>query len=143
MAIATGRQVRKGFIMRGTPFTKFYPGALQKLWDRYDRLPPEYRMMVADDPNGNMIETLETAEELAREAGLLSPLPEEKGLSKEELRAQRDRERTKAAKARSRVIYKLPPGTVIMKNPPADAKKVEITVVEKPADPQFKSQHNS
>ncbi|MCH7839128.1 MAG: hypothetical protein IID38_02685 [Planctomycetes bacterium] len=131
--------------MRGTPFTKFYPGDLQKLWDRYDRLPPEYRMMVADDPNGNMIETLEAAEELAREAGLLPLLPEEKGLNKEELRAQRDRERTEAAKARSRVIYKvlLPPGTVIMKNPPADAKRAEITVIEKPADPQFRSQHNS
>lgn len=131
--------------MRGTPFVKYYPGALQKLWDRYDRLPPEYRMMIADDPNGNMIKTLEAAEELAREAGLLSLLPEEKGLSKEELRAQRDRDRTEAAKARSRVIYKvlLPPGTAIMKNPPADAKKVEITVIEKPADPQFKSQHNS
>ena len=131
--------------MRGTPFVKYYPGALQKLWDRYDRLPPEYRMIVADDLNGNMIETLEAAEELAREAGLLSLLSEEKGLNKEELRAQRDRERTEAAKARSRVIYKvlLPPGTVIMKNPPADAKKVEITVTKKPADPQFKSQHNS
>lgn len=102
-------------------------------------------MMVADDPNGNMIETLEAAEELAREAGLLPLLPEEKGLNKEELRAQRDRERTEAAKARSRVIYKvlLPPGTVIMKNPPADAKRAEITVIEKPADPQFRSQHNS
>ena len=131
--------------MRGTPFTKYYPGDLQKLWDRYDRLPPEYRLMVADDPNGNMIETLEAAEELAREAGLLPLLPEEKGLNKEELRAQRDRERTEAAKARSRVIYKvlLPPGTVIMKNPPADAKRAEITVIEKPADPQFRSQHNS
>ena len=131
--------------MRGTPFVKYYPGALQKLWDRYDRLPTEYRMMVADDPNGNMIETLEAAEELAREAGLLPLLPEEKGLNKEELRAQRDRERTEAAKARSRVIYKvlLPPGTVIMKNPPADAKRAEITVIEKPADPQFRSQHNS
>ena len=129
--------------MRGTPFAKYYPGALQKLWDRYDRLPLEYREMVANDLDGNSTETLEAAEDLAREAGLLPPLPEEEGLSKKELRAQRDRERTEAAKARSHIIYKLPPGTVIMKNPPADAKKVEITVVEKPADPQFKSQHNS
>ena len=129
--------------MRGTPFAKYYPGALQTLWDRYDRLPLEYREMVANDLDGNSTETLEAAEDLAREAGLLPPLPEEEGLSKKELRAQRDRDRTEAAKARSRIIYKLPPGTVIMKNPPADAKKVEITVVEKPADPQFKSQHNS
>ncbi len=129
--------------MRGTPFTKLYPGALRKLWDRYDRLPPEYRLMVADDSNGNMTETLEAAEELAREAGLLPPLPEEEGLSKKELRAQRDRERTEAAKARSRIIYKLPPGTVFTRNPPPDAKKVVVTVVEPEKPQRSKYEHNS
>ncbi len=128
---------------RGTPFTKLYPGALQKLWDRYDRLPSEYRLMVADDPNGNMTETLEAAEDLAREAGLLSPLPGEKELSKKELRALRDRERTEAAKARSRVVYKLPPGAVFTRNPPPDAKKVVVTVVKSEKPQRSKSEHNS
>ncbi len=130
-------------MMRGTPFVKYYPGALQKLWDRYDRLPPEYRLMVADDPNGNTTETLEAAEDLAREAGLLPPLPEEEGLSKKELRAQRDRERTEEAKARSRIIYKVSPGPYVFKKNPLPEEKVVVTVIEKPADPQFKSQHNS
>lgn len=129
-------------MMRGTPFTKFYPGALQKLWDRYDRLPAEYRLMVADDPNGNMTETLEAAEELAREAGLLSLLPEEERLSKKELRAQRDRERTEVAKARSRVVYKLPPGPYVFKKNPLPEERVVVTVIAKP-DPRFKSEHNT
>lgn len=127
--------------MRGTPFTKLYPGALRKLWDRYDRLPPEYRLMVADDPNGNMTETLEAAEDLAREAGLLPPLPGEKELSKKELRAQRDRKRTAAAKARSRVIYKLPPGPYVFKKDPLPEEKVVVTVVK--VEPRSKSEHNS
>ncbi len=129
--------------MRGTPFTKGYPGDQRNTWDRYDRLPPEYRLMVADDPNGNTLATLEAAEDLAREAGLLPPLSGEKELSKKELRAQRDRERTEAAKARSRVVYKLPPGTVLMRNPPPDAKKVVVTVVEPEKPQRSKSEHNS
>ena len=128
--------------MRGTPFTKFYPGRQRNLWDRFDSLPLEFRQMVANDPNGHSLDTLEAAEALAREAGLLPPLPEEEGPSKEELRAQKDRDRTEAAKARSRVIYKLPPGTVIMRNPPADAKKVVLVVKEQPK-PRSKTEHNS
>ncbi|KKM03787.1 hypothetical protein LCGC14_1770930 [marine sediment metagenome] len=128
--------------MRGTPFTKLYPGALQKLWDRYDRLPAEYREMVANDLNGNSTETLEAAEELAREAGLLPPLPEEEGLSKKELRAQRDRERTEAAKDRSRIAYKLSPGPYVLKENPRPEERVAVTVIEK-SDPRFKSEHNS
>lgn len=130
--------------MRGTPFAKFYSGDHRSVWDRFDSLPPEYREMVASDPNGNMIEVLKAAEELAREAGLLPPLPEEKKPSKKELRAQRDRERTEAAKARSRVIYKvlLPPGTVAMRNPPPDAKKVVVATKAKPMLPLPKNEHN-
>jgi hypothetical protein len=97
--------------------------------------------MVADDPNGNMIETLEAAEDLAREAGLLPPLPEEEGLSKKELRAQRDRERTAASKARSRVIYKIPAGPYVLKKNPLPEEKVVIKVVE--PKPRSKSEHNS
>lgn len=128
--------------MRGTPFAKGYPGDQRNTWDRFDRLPLEFRQMVADDPDGNTIETLEAAEDLAREAGLLPPLPEEKGLSKKELRAQRDRERTEAAKARSRVVYKIPPGPYVFKKDPLPEEKVVVTVVEKP-DPRSKSEHNS
>lgn len=128
--------------MRGTPFTKYYSGDHRSVWDRFDCLPPEYREMVANDPNGNMIEILEIAEQLAREAGLLPPLPEEKKPSKKELRAQRDRARTEAAKARSRVVYKvlLPAGTVAMKNPLPDAKKVVIKVA--PPSPLSRNEHN-
>lgn len=129
--------------MRGTPFTKFYPADQRNTWDRYDRLPLEYRQMVADDPNGYSLVTLEAAEDLAREAGLLPPLPGEKELNKKELRTQRDRERSEEAKARSRVVYKvlLPPGTVIMRNPPPEAKPVVVKVVK--VKPQSKSKHNS
>ncbi len=130
-------------MMRGTPFAKGYPGDQRNTWDRFDRLPPEFRLMVAEDPNGHSVATLEAAEELAREAGLLPPLPGEKGLSKKELRAQRDRERTEAAKARSRVVYKLPAGTVFTRNPPPDAKKVVVTVVEPEKPQRSKSEHNS
>lgn len=127
--------------MRGTPFTKFYPADQRGTWDRFDRLPPEYRLMVADDPNGHSLATLEAAEDLAREAGLLSPLPGEKELSKKELRALRDRKRTEAAKARSRVIYKLPPGPYVLKENPLPEEKVVVTVVE--VEPRSKSEHNS
>lgn len=127
--------------MRGTPFTKFYPADQRGTWDRFDRLPPEYRQMVADDPNGHSLATLEAAEDLAREAGLLSPLPGEKELSKKELRAQRDRKRTAAAKARSRVIYKLPPGPYVFKKDPLPEEKVVVTVVK--VEPRSKSEHNS
>lgn len=126
--------------MRGTPFTKRYSGDLRNIWDRFDLLPPEYREMVASDIDGNTLEVLEAAEVLAREAGLLPPLPEEKGLSKKELRAQKDRERTEAAKARSRVIYYYPAGTVFSTNPPPDAKPAIVKVV-KPT-PLAKSEHN-
>jgi len=127
--------------MRGTPFTKFYPADQRNTWDRYDRLPPEYRLMVADDPNGHSLATLEAAEELAREAGLLPPLPGEKELSKKELRALRDRERTEAAKARSRVVYKIPAGPYVFKRDPLPEEKVVVTVVK--VEPRSKSEHNS
>ena len=128
--------------MRGTPFAKYYPGDQRNIWDRYDRLPSEFRLMVADDPNGHLLVTLEAAEELAREAGLLPPLSGEKELSKKELRAQRDRERTEAAKARSRVVYKIPAGPYVFKMNPSPEEKVVVTIVEKP-EPRSKSQHNS
>lgn len=127
--------------MRGTPFTKFYPADQRGTWDRFDRLPSEYRQMVADDPNGNTTETLEAAEDLAREAGLLPPLPGEKELSKKELRAQRDRERTEAAKARSRIVYKIPLGSYVVKKNPLPEERVVVTVVK--VKPQSKSEHNS
>lgn len=97
--------------------------------------------MVSDDPNGNTIETLEAAEDLAREAGLLPPLPGEKGLSKKELRAQRDRERTEAAKARSRVVYKIPAGPYVFKKDPLPEERVVVKVIE--VKPRSKSEHNS
>ena len=127
--------------MRGTPFTKFYPADQRDTWDRFDRLPSEFRLMVSEDPNGHSLATLEAAEELAREAGLLSPLPGEKELSKKELRAQRDRERTEAAKARSRVVYKIPAGPYVLKKNPSPEEKVVVTVVK--VEPRSKSEHNS
>ncbi len=127
--------------MRGTPFAKGYPGDQRNTWDRFDRLPLEFRQMVADDPNGHSLTTLEAAEDLAREAGLLPPLPGEKGLSKKELRAQRDRERTEAAKARSRVVYKLPPGPYVFKKDPLPEERVVVKVIN--VNPRSKSEHNS
>jgi len=130
--------------MRGTPFIKGYPGHLRNIWDRFDLLPFEFRQMVANDPDGCSLSTLEAAEELAREAGLLPLLPGEKEPDKKELRAERDRKRTKEAQARSRVVYKIPAGTMITRNPPPGAKKV-VVVVEKPekSEPTSKSEHNS
>jgi len=97
--------------------------------------------MVANDPNGNSIETLEAAEELAREAGLLPPLHDEKELSKKELRAQKDRERTEKAKARSRVVYKIPLGPFVLKKNPLTEERVVVTVVESP-EPRSKNEDN-
>ena len=123
--------------MRGTPFTKHYSGPQQKLWDRFDRLPPEFRKMVADDPNGDSPAALEAAEELAREAGLLPPL-KEKEEDKKEDRSTKDRARTEAAKERSRIVYYAPAGTPSKKHPPAE-KVVKVSKQRL----QSKSEHNS
>lgn len=121
--------------MRGTPFTKNYPGPLQTLWDRFDRLPLEYRTMVADDPDGNLDSTLDAAEELAREAGLLPPLEKEDNT---QTRSEKDRARTEAAKKRSRIVYYVPAGTPSRKYPPVE----EVVKVAKQRL-QSKSEHNS
>ena len=129
--------------MRGTPYTKNYPGNQRGFWDRFDRLPKEYREMITNDANGNSLATLEAAEALAREAGLLPSLTKEKEKSKDELRRDKDRERTEAAKARSRVIYTAPAGTVFTRKPIPGMKKVVLAVPkeEKPR-PRTKSEHN-
>ncbi len=132
--------------MRGTPFAKRYPGSQRAIWDRFDRLPQKFRKMVADDPDGHLLTTLEAAEQLAREAGLLPQLEEkQKELSKKELRQQKDKDRTKAAKARSRIVYYIAAGSGAampsMRKPSPSAASVKEEEGE-PA-PQPKCLHNS
>ena len=126
---------------RGTPFAKYYPGEQRNIWDRFDRLPREYREMVANDPNGHSLATIEAAEELAREAGLLPPLTE-KEQDKKELRKQKDRERTKAAKARAHVVYRLPPAPAGTKKTLPRTRKVVVIEKKVNAPPLSKFEHN-